>query len=602
MSAPTPCIVYAARSAEDEDEKSTGSQTAEVLKRIEAEGDRDVIGEFAESGKSGYHGERGPELDAAMAAAEAAAADYGEAELWVFHSSRLARGDGTKGRRSLNLIHAQLLYENVRVRSVADDEFVRNPMLVGIASEQNHKYSKDHGAHVARGKGAAVEAGRWPGGPAPDGYLIERSLDERGKTLAKLVPDPERAQVVGIVFDLSEEGIGDPTIARRLNEAGHRTKAGKPWTRRRVQATLTNHVYAGRVVRWGRGSHRGGDYERLDTPETFPGEHPALIEPPRFDRILAARAKRDNHRDRGKRGGRPTGRYALAKLAVCERCGSPMYASTSPYKRKDGSHRRSYQCANVKFATGLCDQPTVSAEQVDAAVVDYLDRLFVDVKEWAAELARGAEIQRAGLDAAVAAERDKLDRADRSMEKARARYRRALDADRETEVEVTLALMDDLKAEAEQARDGLRSAQEKRAALEAEPSPTDAALDLHSELAKAVRGGDGSLADLNERLRQEFDEFRLDAIDGETVGVQPILKARPFDVGTALAAWAEAGEFAPSPEEVEAHEAAERASDPILVGQRPPALPLEVTVKNLPDHHSYLFRKPKPAALTANQP
>lgn len=73
-----------------------------------------------------------------MSAAIEAAAEHGEAELWVFHSSRLARGDGTKGKRSLNLIVAQLLYENVTVRSVRDPAFV-TPMLAGIGSEVAHK-------------------------------------------------------------------------------------------------------------------------------------------------------------------------------------------------------------------------------------------------------------------------------------------------------------------------------------------------------------------------------------------------------------------------------------------------------------------------------
>jgi hypothetical protein len=43
---------------------------------------------------SGYRRSRGRQLDAATAAAKEAAAEQSEAELWVFHSSRLARGSG----------------------------------------------------------------------------------------------------------------------------------------------------------------------------------------------------------------------------------------------------------------------------------------------------------------------------------------------------------------------------------------------------------------------------------------------------------------------------------------------------------------------------
>ena len=426
-----PCIIYAARSVADDRrdaEKSTTSQTDEVRARIKEEGGRVVVGEFAESGHSAYHGERGPELEAAMRAAKEAAAEHGVAELWVFHSSRLSRGDGTKGRQGLMKIWADLRYEDVAVRSVSDDESVTNPMLVGIADTQNHKYSRDHGAHVARGKRAALaQGGGWPGGPVPDGYRADRSVNDRGRKVVELVVDPERAAVVELAFDLSEQGLGDPTIARRLNDAGHRTPRGKAYSRRSVQNMLRNPVYAGRVVRWGEGSRKGGTYRRFDVPEVFPAGTP------RSSTLTAStgstpRGRRDNMRDRGKspadrgrRGGRPTRRYALAKLAVCGRCGERMYASTSPYVRKsDGGQRRRYVCANVKFGTGLCDQPPIDAERVDAAVVDYLDRLFVDVESWAGELEAAADAQRLAVEAALPEARREVERLDAREAKMRA--------------------------------------------------------------------------------------------------------------------------------------------------------------------------------------
>jgi hypothetical protein len=59
--------------------------------------------------------------------------------------------------------------------------------------------------------------------------------------------------------------------------------------------------------------------------------------------------------------------------------------------RKDGSQARRYVCANVRFSTGLCDQPKVGAEKVDTAVVRYLDDLFTDYDAFIAELSRGAD-------------------------------------------------------------------------------------------------------------------------------------------------------------------------------------------------------------------
>ena len=77
-------------------------------------------------------------------------------------------------------------------------------------------------------------------------------------------------------------------MAQALNRAGHRTQAReiktgpragevvppKPFSRRRVQDTLTNQHYAGRVVR-----HRGKPNEEV-VPAT---NIEVLIEPDRFD-------------------------------------------------------------------------------------------------------------------------------------------------------------------------------------------------------------------------------------------------------------------------------------------------------------------------------
>src|SRR4051794_25954544 len=99
-----PVVVYGVKSSPDEKE-SVKDQHRQVLAAVEKEGGRHVIAEpFGEANASGYRKERGPRLEAAMRAAVDAAADHGEAELWVFHSSRLARGDGTKGKRSVGLI------------------------------------------------------------------------------------------------------------------------------------------------------------------------------------------------------------------------------------------------------------------------------------------------------------------------------------------------------------------------------------------------------------------------------------------------------------------------------------------------------------------
>jgi DNA invertase Pin-like site-specific DNA recombinase len=530
---PIPCVVYAARSREDarsDEEKSTTSQTAEVQERIALVGDREVVGEFAESGRSGYHGERGPELAAAVASAKSAAARHGEAELWVFHSSRLARGDGTKGKQSLAKLWHDLRYEDVQVRSVTDDDFVTNDILVSIASTQNHKAGKDISDHVSRGKRAAVRVGKWTGGPAPDGYWLRKVVvNNAPETLLEV--EAERRPIIEAIYDLSEEGIGDATIARRLNQAGHRTRKGKAWTRRLVQYVLCHPVYAGRIVRVGEGSHKGGTYRKLDAPEVYDGRHDAIIDPDRWDRIHAKRAKRDRSKvgrekaaAKRDKGGAPTTRYLLTKLAYCPRCEERMLCVTDPYVRKDGTRKRNYICPNKLGSTGVCDMPRIEAGMVDASVWVYLNKTFVDVDAWARELQRGVDERRGALESALAREQAEAVKVERLQEKAQARYRKLIGEDADpTRAE---ALMAELEDDLAGARDRAATAQDRLDALAEETAPTDTALDFCIELADTISGvkESESVQTVNEKLREVFECFYLDVDAEGAVLIKPVMQ------------------------------------------------------------------------------
>jgi DNA invertase Pin-like site-specific DNA recombinase len=530
-----PCVVYAARSREDDrsdEEKSTTSQTQEVRAAIEKLGGREVVGEFSESGHSGFHGERGPELVAATDAAKAAAkAAQVEAELWVFHSSRLARGSGEKGKQSLMKIWSDLKYEDVQVRSASpnDDEFMLNPMLVGIASSQNHKAAQDISDHVSRGKQAAVRVGKWTGGPAPDGYWLRKVVvNNAPETLLEV--EVERRPIIEAIYDLSEDGIGDATIARRLNQAGHRTRKGKAWTRRLVQYILCHPVYAGRIVRVGEGSHKGGTYRKLDAPEVYAGRHDPIIDPDRWDRINAKRAQRDRSKAgrekaaKRDKGGAPTTRYLLTKLAYCPRCGERMLCVTDPYVRKDGTRKRNYICPNKLGSTGTCDLPRISAGMVDASVWVYLNKTFVDVESWARELQRGVDEQRAALESALAHEQAEAVKVERLQEKAQARYRKLIGEDADpTRAE---ALMAELEDDLVGARDRAATAQDRLDALSEETAPTDAALDFCIELADTLDGAkeSESVQTVNEKLREVFECFYLDVDDEGAVLIKPVMQ------------------------------------------------------------------------------
>jgi hypothetical protein len=201
-----------------------------------------------------------------------------------------------------------------------------------------------------------------------------------------------------------------------------------------------------------------------------------------------------------------------------------MYAVTSPYVRKDGTKQRSYVCASVRDATGLCDAPKIPAEVVDRAVVDQLRHLFIDIESWQREVAQGIETQAAAVERVLVRERKALAKNDGLAEKVQADYLRQLDAGDEQAARFVMGALDKLTAEREQVEQRIADQEAVLAELATEPD-TDAMLDLYSRLRDAVQAGQGDdLRELNERLMGIFETFRLGVVKPGVVGVLPVLR------------------------------------------------------------------------------
>ena len=516
-----PAVIYAAKSTPDEKD-STGDQTEIVRQRISEIGGRKIVGAFAEENVSGYKGDRGAQLTQAIQDAVAAADDHGESELWVFHSSRLARGSGRKNEaRALAAIFWDMRRRGVTLRSVMDDEFITNPSLTGIASEQAHKYSNDLSDHVKRGLRQTFDAGQRLGGPVPDGYVLKVVRDARDKIVSREYPvDPERQAVIRRLFELADGGTVPENIATRLNAEGHRTKRGKPWRRTRVIDALSNPFYAGMVAR-----NRTKQDEDVDVRE---GTHEALIDPAVFARIQAQRGTHDLAAGSSRKPGRPYSRHALAGLVECGRCGSRMYSTVSPYKRKDGSQKRSYVCASVKDGTGMCDAPPVNAEKVDAAVVEHLGGFFVDFDGWLSRIAAAGTSEGEQAERNIEIERAAVDQAVTAVDKIKRRVAKALAEEDDQMARAAAAALEVKERDADQAR--RRLTQQERILAAAETAvPVDAALDYFNALRDAVRGRidrSASMRELNAELRAMFKAFRLDTTV-EGIRCLPVLDDDP---------------------------------------------------------------------------
>lgn len=586
-----PCVAYAVRSKRDERERAKAgggapaSQLRRIRRRLHDDPDRELIGEHKEDGFSGSKRDRGPALAAAIQQAVAAADEHGSAELWAFISSRFARGSGRRDEaRSLLELFVQMRRAGVTLRTVSDDEFITNEMLIGFASSQASKYAEDLSRSVVRGKEDQFERGEWLGGPVPEGFVL--ISERRGRdTLRTLIRDSTREQVIERMFALALERLAPATIARQLNSEGLRTaprerkdgtvKPARPWTRRAVQNIITNATYAGAIMR-----HRGRPSQQIN----WNGNHrdAAYITQEQYELIQAAMAQRD----RAKKGrphstaGRPSTRFALWKLATCGECGEPMFAQTSAYVRKDGTRRRTYVCQNYAASTGLCSSAPIDASAVDAMIVDKLDSLMFDFDAWFETVTLAERDERAAAEAELTVVLDGLTANDRRRRLVQRDYLKQLEAGKEAAAEVAAGALEGLQEERERLE---RAAANLREAIERAPdsAPVDAALDWWNDVRRQLRGrSDGrSMADVNAVLRDLFTVFRLTetwrGIVVEPVFTPPAdLKREPWDEGATIS---------------ESYDVPVGAAYPFVVG-------------NVPNTHDIRLTKWNLVALTASQP
>lgn len=513
-----PVVHYASKSSKD-DHDSIPTQLEEIAVAVERQhdGERFVVAPpFKEASRSGWKGDRGPELEAALLAAEQAASEHGTAELWVWKSDRLGRGSGKKGEaRSLLEVFTRCKRAGVTLRSVLDDAYVQDEMTVGMASKMAEKYSADLSAAVKAGKRRQRARLAIHGGPVCDGYvrLTEDDPDRPGRPRSRYTFDPEREETMRRLFELGLSGMAPAPAARALNGEGHRTREGRPWERRNVEDKWQNAFFAGGIV-----YYRGTPDEEIVWHDDH---HPAYITRREFEEMAEARKGRDRAQKADRRhSGRKNERHLLAGLAKCQRCGGTMRPVTSTYKRVDGTRGRTYMCEHVKASTGLCDAPSVNGELIDAEMIAHLSGLFLDAESFLAQIDSTRARERDGIEADRERAAARLAELDRRQVKIRERMAAKLAEGADVDV---------LEETLEQQRVEARQVEARIAELDgllnvAADSPADAVLDFWNDLRSNVQGvlERNRIPEVREGLAETFAAFHIDTTE-HGIGIYPEL-------------------------------------------------------------------------------
>jgi site-specific DNA recombinase len=203
---------------------------------------------------------------------------------------------------------------------------------------------------VVAGMERKATRGGWVAGSHPYGYTAER--DGHAKT-GFLIPDPAKAPLVPLIFDLYvRKRMGSRAIAVWLNQRGHRTSAGRPWSYSAVLTVLRNRAYLGEI--FFRGAYHQAPHQRLVDPEVFQAAQTLMAE---RGEDLAKR--RSNSYD-----------YLLSGLIRCTHCGKHYVGACA---RGNRNTYRYYICfSRQRHGTDTCPSERLPADELDHATLQSL--------------------------------------------------------------------------------------------------------------------------------------------------------------------------------------------------------------------------------------
>ena len=180
--------------------------------------------------------------------------------------------------------------------------------------------------------------------------------------------------------DIAERLNSEPLLLPDGSSVVFRTKGlpGRwppgPLSKESVRETLQRRFYTGVVPYFGV-DEQGHKRKRGNMEAVFPGQHPALVSEADFERAHELRQQLSR---RSRTASREPRVYLLSGLLICDSCGRTMRAMTC-------GARRYYRDLTRVDHTGVCDQPTLKAEEIEAQVVQILQRLCLP-PDWQTQL------------------------------------------------------------------------------------------------------------------------------------------------------------------------------------------------------------------------
>lgn len=203
---------------------------------------------------------------------------------------------------------------------------------------------------VIAGMERKAATGAWTQGGRPFGYELDR---ESGFLRVR----EEEAALVPMIFDLYVNKLmGARAIANRLNQHGHVTRKGKPWSAQSVLTILNNRVYIGEI--FFRDRHHKAPHPPLVGLDTFEAAQAILL-----SRSKERSLRRSNTSD-----------YLLTGLVVCQKCGKKFVGAAA--NGRNGRYPYYVCFSRQRYGPQECDQDRLPSSSLEERVVESLSSTF----------------------------------------------------------------------------------------------------------------------------------------------------------------------------------------------------------------------------------
>lgn len=273
------------------------------------------------------------------------------------------------------------------------------------ATESNRVKAHD----VIRGKKDALQRGRWPGGPPPFGFRLNRHVEYRGNEphhFSTLEHDPQTIWIrQELMHKACKTGWGPTRLAKWLNSRDDIPAKLKPFYDCTVKLWMVDTINVGvytwfknntGIVKSSRVIMKNQDEESIDRIKGFA---PPVVEQDVYDKVMEMAEARRRPRKTDKDGkvikatsaGR-TLEHPLTGLVVCE-CNAAMIAGASGGKSKTRTYHYVYRKCPRAHNDACDNHRYIREEDLEKAVFTRLrarllptDTADGEVPSWFAEM------------------------------------------------------------------------------------------------------------------------------------------------------------------------------------------------------------------------